>query len=429
MDDATDIAVQLRSHAHPVGAAEPSDVVGDLEPVLDAIGDARVVGLGEATHGTREFFQLKHRVLQALVIESGVRLLGLEAYFAETLAIDDYVVRGEGGPVAALDGLSYDHLNTEAVLAMVEWLRAFNEGRPVEDRVRVYGIDAFAQRASASAMVDYLDRVDPDYLATVRAELATLERGLDPEDGDWDDPDDPDLEGRLDATASLVADLPERLADRESEYVEASSRREWRIARQHARVVERAHEGWTLRTREAVHEGVESHETGMVDTVAWVLDHEPHDRIVVWAHNLHIGRSEFDPEPFEHPAETMGSKLARAYGDDYYPLGFDFAHGSFRAAPADEDTDESRWFSVDAPPADSLAAELTALGPPVLFLDLVAATADADLAAWLAERPIHAIPGSYGASRDRTRTYDLTAEFDGLLFVEETGGTVLVERD
>jgi len=105
----------------------------DLEPLRAIVSSARIVALGEATHGTREFFQLKHRLLEFLVRELGFTAFALEANWPEAQAVDDYVRHGRGDPAAALAGLRFWTWNTEEVLALIEWLRAYNAGggRPV----------------------------------------------------------------------------------------------------------------------------------------------------------------------------------------------------------------------------------------------------------------------------------------------------------
>ena len=86
----------LKANALPLATAEPGSDVKDLEPLRRSIGNARVVGLGEATHGTREFFQLKHRMIEYCVSQLGFTVIGFEAPYGETLLVNDYVLHGKG---------------------------------------------------------------------------------------------------------------------------------------------------------------------------------------------------------------------------------------------------------------------------------------------------------------------------------------------
>ena len=89
----------MRDHALPLVTAEAEQGFADLEPLRELIGDARIVAVGEATHGSREFFQLKHRLLEFLVSEMGFTVFGIEASWPESLAVDDYVVNAYSGDV------------------------------------------------------------------------------------------------------------------------------------------------------------------------------------------------------------------------------------------------------------------------------------------------------------------------------------------
>lgn len=93
-----DIARWLTGHARPLGTLTPGAPHDDLEPLGDALRDVRIVGLGESTHGTREFFRLKHRIAEFLVREAGFTTLALEAGASATRALDTYVRHGTGDP-------------------------------------------------------------------------------------------------------------------------------------------------------------------------------------------------------------------------------------------------------------------------------------------------------------------------------------------
>ena len=116
------------------------------------VGQARVVALGEATHGTREFFQLKHRMLEFLVEEMGFRVFAIEANWPECLAINDYVLHGEGDPEEALAGIYFWTWNTEEVLELIEWMRRYNADPAHEQKLKFYGVDMQYTVGAASAI-------------------------------------------------------------------------------------------------------------------------------------------------------------------------------------------------------------------------------------------------------------------------------------
>ena len=117
----------MRAHAVPIATAEAGHGFADLAPLKQIIGDARIVSVGEATHGTREFFQLKHRLFEYLATELGFTIFAIEANWPESLAIDEYVQTGKGDPQKALDGIYFWTWNTEEVLDLIRWMRRYNE--------------------------------------------------------------------------------------------------------------------------------------------------------------------------------------------------------------------------------------------------------------------------------------------------------------
>src|SRR5215467_5452446 len=97
----------IRTSAIALNTVEPGQGFADLNRLGGLIGNARIVSLGEATHGTREFFQLKHRLLEYLVAELGFTVFGIEANYPECLRVNEYVLDGAGDPAAALAGTRF----------------------------------------------------------------------------------------------------------------------------------------------------------------------------------------------------------------------------------------------------------------------------------------------------------------------------------
>lgn len=163
-------AAWLRDHAFPLAGVEAGEGFDDLRPLRALIGDARIVSLGEPTHGTREAFQLKHRLLEYLVTELGFTLFSIEASSPESFRLNDYVLRGQGDPRALIKGMYFWTWDTEEVLAMVEWMRTYNQSALADGRrpVQFTGFDmqtdtvalAIARTAVAAAEGDFLPEFD-----------------------------------------------------------------------------------------------------------------------------------------------------------------------------------------------------------------------------------------------------------------------------
>jgi len=155
----------IRRTATPVRSVQGGTGFEDLEPLAKLVGDARIVALGEPTHGSREAFQMKHRLLEYLVRERGFTLFSIEASMTESYRLEDYVLRGEGNPAALIGGMHFWTWNTEEVLAMVEWMREHNS--KAEKPVHFTGFDMQFFDAPAQVVREYVMSVDPGYLAEV----------------------------------------------------------------------------------------------------------------------------------------------------------------------------------------------------------------------------------------------------------------------
>ncbi len=151
----------------------PTESLDDLKQLDPVLKDRRIIALGESTHGTREFFQLRHRMFRHLVENHGVRLFGIEASFAACLPIDEYVQTGAGDPRAALKGQGFWTWETEEVLELVEWMREWNRNRPADtEPVRFYGFDTQDAYTPLKLVLDGLQRCMPDEASKFRERLS-----------------------------------------------------------------------------------------------------------------------------------------------------------------------------------------------------------------------------------------------------------------
>jgi len=419
------LADALGDHVVPLDTTDPSADRADLAPVVDRLRDVRIVGLGEATHGTREFFQVKHRLLRYLVERLDYRIFALEANFAETLAIDEYVVHGRGDPKDALDGIYFWTWDTEEVLAMIEWLRAFNEGRPLDDRVRFYGVDAQFTAGPAAALTDFFTERDAAVLDGHRRTMAVLSD----ERLHSDDADDDAVTSRLADAAALIDDL-DGWFDAKRGAAGADSDDSVALHRRHLRTLKQAVDVARADHEERTQARARRRDRAMAENLAWILDHEPHDEVAVWAHDAHIQRD--GREEHWGTGTPMGARLADRYGDDYYALGFDFAGGGFQAIAETNDGYELRVCSLGPPPESAATRLFAAVDDPPWVLDFDDVTAEGTLADYFAvERPVRSVGAIYDPDDEHDRLHDefrLPLAFDGLAFVAETTRARPIER-
>ncbi len=125
----------IRAHAIPLRTVEAGQGFDDMQPLAKVVGNAKIVALGEATHGTREFFQLKHRIVEFLANQKGFTIFSIEANMPEAYRLNDFVLHGQGDPKQLLKGMYFWIWDTEEVVDMILWMREFNRLGQRPDRV------------------------------------------------------------------------------------------------------------------------------------------------------------------------------------------------------------------------------------------------------------------------------------------------------
>lgn len=167
----TDTVQWLRKNAIPIQTVEAGHGFADLQPLDKVVGDARIVELGEATHGTREFFQLKHRLIEYLATQKGFTIFSIEANMPEAYRLNDFVLRGEGDPKALLKGMYFWTWNTEEVLNMILWMREFNQSG--KGRIEFTGFDMQTATVSLDTVRKFIAHHDPAYFSATLDPLYT----------------------------------------------------------------------------------------------------------------------------------------------------------------------------------------------------------------------------------------------------------------
>ncbi|HKW01413.1 MAG TPA: erythromycin esterase family protein [Vicinamibacterales bacterium] len=158
------VADWIRAHAIRLTTPEAGHGFADMQPLKPVIGSARIVSLGEATHGSREFFQLKHRLLEFLATDMGFTIFSIEANMPEAYRLNDYVLNGAGDPAQLLRGMGFWTWDTEEVLDMIRWMRAFNQSG--KGRVEFTGFDMQTPTVAQEIARTFIAKYDAPYLTT-----------------------------------------------------------------------------------------------------------------------------------------------------------------------------------------------------------------------------------------------------------------------
>jgi len=384
----------IRERALPLANLMAGAGFADLESLRPCFAKAHVVGMGEATHNTREFYQLRHRVWEFLVAQCGFNLLLVEANFAETLAINQYVLGATGDAAHALTSLRLWFWDCEEVLELIEWMRRWNASH--DRKVYFYGFDMQTAAAATVALLDYLKPRD-----TVRSALLPITADIHGVNWLSRTP----LENQLarNAIAEVLTTLDAR---QDSGYELGIARLHAAVLNQYARFWETA--SWshmvTVRNRAAA------------DNIHALLRlHGADSKALVLAHNGHIQRHSTDQ--FRFGAVDMGEHLSAELGARYVACGFAFDHGAFNAIDQEMNIRECSVKSVP----DSFDQVFARSGPPVFALDL---RSSPDLVAeWSAQRPpSRSIGGGYWQEMDAKFWVraDFKRSFDVMFFIRAT---------
>jgi erythromycin esterase len=276
---------EIRSLARPLRTPD------DLDPLLDAIGDARYVLLGEATHGTSEFYTWRTEISRRLITEKGFSFIGVEGDWPDCYTVNRYV-KGLSGDSAEkvlhafMRWPTWMWANRE-IVDLIEWMREQNARIPAETQVGFYGLDVYSLWESMHVVLDYLERMDPELARTARRAYSCFE------------PYDEDAQEYARATALVPTSCEqETVGILRALRIRAGELRDdgpdaYFNAEQNALVARNAE----LYYRTMVRGGPGSwnvRDHHMVETLNRLMTHHgPHAKAIVWEHNTHVGDARF----------------------------------------------------------------------------------------------------------------------------------------
>jgi erythromycin esterase-like protein len=394
------------------GAAAESDTL------IDSIGEARLVLIGEASHGTREFYHERAEITKRLIAEKGFSLVAVEADWPDAYRVNRFV-RSAGSDEDVDTALSdfqrfprWMWRNTE-VAAFAVWLRQFNEAHPEAD-AGFYGLDLYSMYASVDAVLSYLDKVDPKLAEDARTRYACFEQFEREPQAYGYAVNYAQLESCEDNAVQQLMEM-----QRLSHFIRSRDGRaledESFFAEQNARLVHNAEtyyramyrsdvSSWNLRDRH------------MAETVDALLLHVENYRsrpkAVIWAHNSHLGDARATQMSLRGEL-NVGQLLRQRYGSDAFAIGFTTYSGTVTAA---HDWDGEAERRQVRPALDDSFESLfhdTGMEKLLVMTNNLPPT-------WLLERAIGVI---YRPETERSSHYfeaEIASQFDAVIHIDET---------
>jgi erythromycin esterase-like protein len=409
----------LRHCAHQLEGAEH-----DYDRLMELIGDARVVLLGEATHGTGEFYRERAGITKRLIREKGFTAVAAEADWPDAYRVHRYV-NGRSTDATALDALGdfkrfpmWMWRNTE-VLEFIQWLRTYNDAQPDLGKAGFYGLDLYSLHASMQAVLGYLEKTDPPAAARARFRYACF-------DHFGEDSQRYGYTAGFGLSASCEEEVMAQIRDLRR-HTEDYLRRdgfvaedEFFYAEQNARLVANAEHyyrsmfqgrvsSWNLRDRH------------MTDTLTALMVHlgkrVTHPKVVLWEHNSHLGDARAT-QMSEQGEINVGQLIRERYGTDTISVGFTTYQGTVTAASTWDGPTERKQVRPALPDSYEALLHETGIANFLLTWD------DARVRTFFDERRLErAIGVIYVPETERLSHYfyaTLPAQFDAVLHFDQT---------
>jgi erythromycin esterase len=375
----------LRLHATPLASAEIVPFDDDLDPLLDIIGEADVVALGEATHGTHEFHTVRMRIIDFLVRERGFDVVVMEAPFPLLNRVNAYVQGGDDSPRSIMlhaFSLGYYFWDVREIFDLLAWARNYNAQRGDAPPLVFAGADTYDQRAAASAVVDFLRSADPASAARIESDYSCVHTS-----------------GVGSFCQGIASEVVAELTRREAELTAQSSPSAFADALQNATVIEQYLTGGTIGTRRDEY---------LARNTLWLREHRGQSRrVIVWAHQEHVGMTDIE---WQSGQVSMGGHLEAALGEEYVVIGTATRTGSFLQ------WDRGKLSTSVFQPATATGHEsfFTRDGRSPLLIPLTG-----DVPQWLREtRTLQSAPAN--PTRTRTVTTSLPEKLDAIIYFETT---------
>lgn len=395
----SELIKELNKNIIELKTISPDSSFNDLSSLNSMLEGKRMVGLGEATHATSEFFVYKHRLIKYLVQEKGFRVFIIEGDFTGSQAMNDYVLNGNGSIRDGFVGMAYGIWCREEFVSLIEWFKAYNVGKAHKDKVKFYGCDINNEVFVAKKIQAYLNKSG--------RLTETLKTGFN-----WvinHEYRKKRSKGDTDFREPFLAELSDAFKSTKDEKCREA------MFMVHAK-----------REFEQIFEmSFADHKTQialrdkfMAENIEWVYEFENHQKAVYWAHNEHVKNDKANS--FQKPT---GYYLKEKFEDKYYSFGFGFNEGKVGGY----NRKEGRYDGFEVPAMSSKKltdALFSQCAYPEFILDFKSANANTTISKFLNtnlyQRAIGRGFHSKGSKSRHFRMGKLIDKYDGLIYIRKS---------
>ena len=392
------IVKAINENAFQLNDSDPNIDI-DKDAKLDSIfNKVRIFGFGEATHGTKEFFNLKFKFFKYLVKNQGVRNFAIEASYANCIAINNYIKGQKNDPKELLKNIGFWIWNTQEVLELIEWMKKFNVDKIQSNQINFYGIDIMDCSNSAKIISEHLTEnlyenktqyLDILSFYTIKNNTKYLNKNI--------------LKNHL----IVMNELKEILKSSEAK------NKELYISLQNSII---QYINFRIDYRQEIRD------KEMSENINQILHFNGNEsKIFIWAHNFHIKKNNITyTNDF-----AMGHFLKEKYGNEYYSLGFDFATGAFNAYSIKNKKIEI--FSITEPMTKTSSKLFNESSFDSFFLDFNSISKIDILNNYITSKVNYrGIGSTYNPKM--VENEKLKDAYDGIIFVKQTQASTLLLR-
>lgn len=389
----------LKNHTVPLKSVNAGNGFADLQPLKSFVGDARIVSLGECTHGTSEVFKIKHRLLEFLATEMDFRIFSIEANMGETQAINQYVLDGWGDPKRLLDTMYFWTWNTQEVLDMMVWMRSYNIKNPTK-KLQFTGFDMQSGKGSADILSLFTKKYAPD-MALLTDSIASQVIRIQ--------------KRRLVAVGPTVFSVLEKNLETLAQYleqhktniIEKTGKREYEWLAHNITLLHQ------FRQLAEAKSNYNIRDKSMAENVEWLLKQNPGQKIVLWAHNGHVNRQQ----------NLMGGFLTdNGHREDMRIIGFSAGRGTYTAVKPGQGVYSNNVLAE--PIAKTFEKHAMAVGWEQFFIDIRKQNLNDKNADWLNKKIGLRNIGALEMTGSSQFTWAVLPDlYDAIIYIDQTNAS------
>lgn len=366
----------------------------------DEFTNIEVIGVGEATHGTSEFFTFKAELFKYLVQNQGFMIFGLEAQAAEAMEINDYINGKDGNPNDLLRSLNFWAWETEEVKELIEWMREYNATH--SEKIEFFGFDMQLIDNSILKLYSYFEKTDSEELNNAKKAYEKIRNNFeyfklsDQEKNE---------------TLNRIQEVKEYLLNNKAKLISDTSELEWKNALYLSNVILECEKifRFPFKQRDALRD------QSMVNLVESYREIFGKGKTMLWAHNGHITKVE------KYGKKTLGMYLNEALGNTYFSIGLLFNSGSFRAQKGNGYNVEV--FNLEAAPSESILNFLSNNGN--LYYLNFESQPESVKDKFRSEQYVYDVPANFKKTKSFAyKPFILADSFDAVVFFNQTSAAI-----